>query len=474
MTPMPKENFLKGYRLLHEGALALAEATSTGMCIDVPYCLEKVAELDSDMSVAEKALMGEDFGKAWVKKYGTRMSVRSDTQLQKLLYKEWGLAEPNPDGSCPVDKEALEPLTDEHPFIKYLLEYRWAKKTHSFLAQILREQVDGTLHPQFNLHTATTFRSSSEAPNFQNLPKRDPTMMHAVRRGIKPRPGRVLVELDYSGLEVRIACCYHQDPNMVQMLETGYDMHKAWAGKCFLIDEDSPHWGTKEGKAVRFSGKNGFVFPEFYGDYWGNCSKTMWYMIDESGLKGPDGVPMKEWLSQFGITQRESASASPLTRQPSDEASFDHHIANLEREFWDDTFPVYRDWKPAWFKEYQKNGYIDLKTGFRIEGAMSQKDVNNYPVQGAAFHCLLWSFIRLQKALRQYKMHSLLIGQIHDSIVGDVTVGELHQYIDLAEQIMTVDIRKDWKWIIVPLGIEAEASAEGGDFSTLEEVHKVA
>ena len=114
--------------------------------------------------------------------------------------------------------------------------------------------------------------------------------------------------------------------------------------------------------------------------------------------------------------------------------------------------------------------YFDTLTGFRIEGLYKRNEVINYPVQGSAFHWLLWSLIRIQKLLKKYKMKSLLVGQIHDSIVGDVHKKELRDYLDIVKQVMTIDVRKHWEWIIVPLRIEAEVAPVGGSWFDKKEV----
>ena len=97
-----------------------------------------------------------------------------------------------------------------------------------------------------------------------------------------------------------------------------------------------------------------------------------------------------------------------------------------------------------------------MLTGFRVDGVHKRNDVINYPVQGAAFHVLLWSLIRLVKWLKKHKMRSVVVGQIHDSIVADVHHDELDEYLAAAKRIMTEDVRKAWPWIIIPLETEAE------------------
>jgi DNA polymerase I-like protein with 3'-5' exonuclease and polymerase domains len=80
----------------------------------------------------------------------------------------------------------------------------------------------------------------------------------------------------------------------------------------------------------------------------------------------------------------------------------------------------------------------------------------NTPIQGPSFHCLLWSFTRLNAWLKKTKMRSRVSGQIHDSIFLNVHRSELQDVLTKAEQIMTKDVRDAWKWIIVPLEVEVE------------------
>ncbi len=66
----------------------------------------------------------------------------------------------------------------------------------------------------------------------------------------------------------------------------------------------------------------------------------------------------------------------------------------------------------------------------------------NYPVQGSAFHCLLWALIRVNRLLVKYGMKSMIVGQIHDSLIGDVKIEELKDYLEIVEQVTMVDLRK--------------------------------
>ena len=95
-------------------------------------------------------------------------------------------------------------------------------------------------------------------------------------------------------------------------------------------------------------------------------------------------------------------------------------------------------------------------TGFRCWGPMSRNDSINYPVQGAAFHCLLWSFIQLDKLLLSEGLQSRLIGQIHDSMILDVLPEELEYLKEKIHKITCEDLPATWKWIIIPLEVDME------------------
>ena len=129
---------------------------------------------------------------------------------------------------------------------------------------------------------------------------------------------------------------------------------------------------------------------------------------------------------------------------------------------WNDRFRVYTDWKRRWWDEYCSKGYVHTLTGFLSQGVYRRNQVLNTAIQGSAFHCLLWSLVRLQRWLNKWKMKTKIVGQIHDSIVADVHPDEFDDYLAAVKQIITVDLRRHWDWIIVPMEIEAEASEVGG------------
>ena len=268
------------------------------------------------------------------------------------------------------------------------------------------------------------------------------------------------MEVDYGALEVRIAACYHKDPTMMDYIRTGHDLHEDMAVECFLLPQDQV---TKE---TRFQAKSSFVFAEFYGDYYISVAQALWEAFDRHKLTTSDGVTLKKHLRQHGIHELGDCNPDNAPRPN----TFEQHIKDVEDRFWGDRFSIYAGWKRAWWDAYNDAGGFDMLTGFHVEGVYRRNQVINYPVQGAAFHCLLWSLIQLQRKLRRHRMRSVIIGQIHDSIVLDVHCDEFDDVIGWAKMITVDRLRKAWPWIIVPLEVDFEAAPPGGSWYDKKEI----
>ena len=207
MTTQPNQK--DAYRLLHQGILAFSRAEQQGIGIDITYCTYMEQELSLQIRNRETEFYATKFYRHWRHTLGGKYpNINSNAQLSSFLYAVKKL-KPTKDtvtGQGATDEEALEALGI--PEIKTLLQIRKLKKLRdTYLRGFLKEQVNGKLHPNFNLHIARTYRSSSDRPNFQNIPKRDIQAQEICRRAIIPSPGNMLLEADYSGIEVAIAAC---------------------------------------------------------------------------------------------------------------------------------------------------------------------------------------------------------------------------------------------------------------------------
>ena len=455
----------EAYRLLHDGILAIARAEQQGFRVDLEYLEQRKANLTSKINRLERKFKDSDFYRHWEHSRGGRVNINSNAQLAHFLYKtkKFEVEKETESGQGSTDEETLRQLNI--PELDILLDMRKLKKVRdTYLEAFSREQVKGYIHPFFNLHLVKTFRSSSDHPNFQNIPKRDEESMQIVRKALFPRPGHQLIEVDYSGLEVRIAACYHRDSTMLKYIEDPTsDMHADMAKQIFILDTFDK--SIPAHKVLRQAAKNGFVFPEFYGDYYKNCAT---YMACNWGK-----LPPGKWKKEQGI---EIGSFVPLFL--SDHfiehgiKSLDHfieHVKKIEADFWGVRFADYAAWKDRWWKTYQKYGYIDMFTGFRCHGVMGRNDCINYPVQGAAFHCLLWAFTEIDRISREENWETRLVGQIHDSMILDVHPDELEHVVEVVHRVTCVDLPKHWPWIIVPLEVEVELCPVDGSWAEKSE-----
>ena len=260
---------------------------------------------------------------------------------------------------------------------------------------------------------------------------------------------------------------------MLKYLIDDLDMHGDMALEIYGLSKEEYNACLPKPKAVRHASKNKFVFPAFYGSYWAKIAPSLWNAMLEGKFTLGDGTPFTTHLKRkLKIRELGSLKKDENSRfgkpQP---GTFLHHISKVEDHFWHKRFPVYADWKKKWFEAYQRQGFFCSKTGFKHTGIFKRNDVINYPIQGDAFHCLLRSFYRMDEELQKRpKMQSHLVGQIHDSKLALVPIGELDEYLKLCNHIMTTELMEAWKWINVPIKIEAEVTPPGGCWYEKKEI----
>ena len=449
------------YRLIHDGILAFGRAERHGIRVDVEYCEKKKVHLTRKIKYIKNKLQDTELLKLWKKIYGNKVKLSSNYQLSYLLYTimklkpvkvTTGGKKGKKQGA--TDEESLSAL--DIPELNKILEIRkLAKVRDTYLDGFLREQVDGVIHPFGNLHLARTFRSSMNSPNFQNIPIRDIESMKICRSALSTRPGYHWLAVDYSGVEVRMACVYTEDPTLIHDTLHG-NMHKDMAIELYLLDGlDKGHSGEKN---LYQGAKNGFVFPQFYGDYSGNCAPNLLSWAKIASLK--DGTPGLVHLSDKGLVKL-NKKGKVINYE-----KFLRHVENVEDDFWNVRYKVYSKWKKKWWEDYQKRGYIDMLTGFRCKDVMDQKQCCNTPFQGTAFHCLLWSFIRIdQICYEEENWDSKIMGQIHDEISIDTYPDELEHVAETVQRVSCTELPKEWKWISIPLEVDADLCEVGDSWA---------
>lgn len=453
------EPSLNAFNLLLEGSKVLSQIEHNGVRIDVEKLNKTIEDALVEISNIEEELKKDDVYKIWKSEYRDEFNLDSCPQLGHILYtklkipcKSWtsGGASKKPKPS--VSEDSLQDVN--HPFVKKLFKAKHLKKTvNTFLKGMQKEVIDGYIHPFYNLHTVVTYRSSSDSPNWQNLPRRDPAIAKLVRNCIIPRKGRHFWELDFKGAEVCVAACVTKCPALLEYVQNKKkDMHRDSAMDLYMLEEGQVH------KAIRNAAKQWFVFAEFYGDYYIHCAKNLWEVVDREELKLTDGTPLRKHLNKIGI--RELGECNPEKKPIED--TFEYHVRYVEDIFWNKRFVGYKDWKLKWWNDYQTNGELRLPTEFVVRtgksGPLTKNEAVNVPIQAGSFHCLLWTLIKLQKWINRNKMKTYLLGQIHDSIIGDSPPDEIQDVLNEAYRIIREDLPKHFKWLIIPMECEVEVA----------------
>jgi DNA polymerase-1 len=439
-------NLQEAYRLMHFGAIALAEVEANGMRVDIPYLDQAIVDTAAEIKQLETKLKDSQEYRLQCRRYGQRVNLTSRDQLASVLYGDLG-HDPNSytkGGKPQLDEAALEKIGSD--YTKMFLHLEKLNKLHGTYLTAIRREVEGEyIHAFFGLHLVRSYRGQSDSPNLQNVPIRDPLQGPVIRKAFIPRQGCALVETDYSSLEVMVACALSGDPKLTYDATQG-DMHRDMAAECYMLDK------SEVMKPVRQATKGGFVFAEFYGDWYKQVARNLWGSIDTDNLKTKDGRSLYEHLADHGIPELGECDnkKDPLP------GTFEHHIKAVEDRFWNDRFKVYHAKRKEWIEDYRQKGYIDIATGFRCHGPMGKNQVMNYHIQGPAFHCLLWSLITLIAEIKRRGMETKIISQIHDSIIADVPLAEVPEYLQLVRDITTKRIKDAYKWITVDFRVEAE------------------
>lgn len=438
----------KANDLFFDGVLAFCDIESEGICVDDEWYRTRSKELGKEIKLIEHRLVNGVDGKKFRAKMGRDIKVSSNKDLTILFFDILKLkSTKNTVGGNPsVDVEALS--TIKSPFVENLLRYRkLIKIKDTYLSQFVKGSIGGKIHPAFLLHTVATYRSSSVSPNFQNIPVRDEEAKYETRSGIIPSKGNKLLEIDYSAMEVRICACYTKDPALITYInDPKSDMHTDQAKALFIASDD------EVSKDMRFYAKNGFVFPEIYGSGYMMCAKNIWDAVKE--IKTKKEIPLIDHLKKKGILNADQ---------------FTDHVRDVETVFWD-TFPKIKEWGDKNADFYQRKDYIQFLFGHRRGGYLSRNALANYPIQGAAFHCLLWSLIQLNRIRRVGGWKTRIIGQIHDSMIFDLYPKEEKKIIKTATYIMTKAVRMEFPFLIVPLEVEAEITEVDGSWYTKKKI----
>jgi len=305
-------------------------------------------------------------------------NINSTKQLGELLFDKLGLP--------PVKKtktgystnaEVLEKLKNKHPIVPAVMDYRMLTKLNSTYAEGLMKAIgeDGRIHTTFQNLVTATGRLSSTEPNLQNIPVRT-DLGAEIRKMFIPEHGCVLVDADYSQIELRVLAHIAGDTTMQEAFQSGMDIHTVTASQVFSVPvEQVTPLQRRHAKAVNF----GIV-----------------YGISEFSLAEDIGVSRYEAKAYID---------SYLANYPGVKAYMKQVVADAAQNGFTQTL-------------YGRRREItELKsTNFNIRQS-GERIALNTPIQGTAADLIKLAMIRVDKALVEKFPEAKLLLQVHDELI---------------------------------------------------------
>ncbi len=347
----------------------LAEMETEGFLVDRKALAQFGDMLSGRIQTAQKNifdLAGEEF------------NINSTQQLGRILFDQLGLP--------PVKKtktgystnaDVLDKLRGSHPIIQEILDYRQLTKLKSTYVDGLGKVIgpDGRIHTCFQNTVTATGRLSSTEPNLQNIPIR--TELGAQLRKMFVAPaGRVLVDADYSQIELRLLACMAGDQAMIDGFNSGEDIHRITASQVFGVpqEEVTPQM-RRSAKAVNF----GIV-----------------YGISPFSLSQDIGVTVaqaKEYMEKY------------FQHYSGVRAYMDGVVARAKADGYVTTLFARRRWVP----ELKSSNFNTRSFGERV--------ALNAPIQGTAADVIKAAMIRVRDRLLAQGLKGRLVLQVHDELI---------------------------------------------------------
>lgn len=309
---------------------------------------------------------------------GHEFNIQSSKQLGVVLFEELGLPyKKKTKTGYSTSAEVLESLAGYHPMIADVLEYRQLTKLKSTYVDGLLKVIapDGRIHSHFQQTVTATGRLSSVDPNLQNIPVRT-ELGRELRRMFVAEQGRVLVDADYSQIELRVLAHVANDDAMIEAFRGGQDIHATTASKVYgvPVEEVTPQMRSSC-KAVNF----GIVY----------------------------GISDFSLAQDIGVTRKEAA------------AFIQSYL---------DTYPGVHHYMESIKQSARESGYVETLFGRRRAlPELNSKNFNlrsfgeraamNTPIQGTAADIIKIAMLRVRDRLKAEGFEARLILQVHDELI---------------------------------------------------------
>ncbi len=383
-------------------ALVLARMENIGFAVDGKALEDYGEELQKEVD----RLQAEIYTQA-----GKEFNINSPKQLGLVLFEDLMLpAGKKTKSGYSTSAEVLEGLRYDHPIVENILQYRTVAKLKSTYCEGLLKEIaaDGRIHSSFNQAETRTGRISSTEPNLQNIPVRT-EMGRELRRFFSAEEGKVLIDADYSQIELRVLAHVANDKAMADAFINDEDIHTSTAAQVFNLPEAmvTPMMRSRA-KAVNF----GIVY----------------------------GIGAFSLAKDIGVTRKEA----------------DNYIKAYLAHF-----SGVRDYMETVVEQAAEQGYVETIFGrrrylpeltssnFNLR-SFGQRVARNMPIQGTAADIIKIAMIRVEERLRRENMETRLILQVHDELIVEAPIAEQEQAKRILEEEMAAAVS-----LSVPMVAEA-------------------
>ncbi len=370
-------------------AYVLADMEMTGFCLDRAGLEAFNAALEKE--IAEHIQTIYDMA-------GHPFNLNSPKQLGEVLFEERGLPHYKKTKSgYSTDAETLAKLAVYDPMVQSILEYRKASKLKSTYGDGLLKVIsdDGRVHTTFKQTMTLTGRLSSAEPNLQNIPVRT-EKGRELRKFFVADEGCVLIDADYSQIELRLLAHISGDEALIHAFCTGEDIHTATAAQVFGVPVSEVTGDMrKSAKAVNF----GIIYG--IGEY--SLSQDIGVSVREA----------KEFIARYFAKYPAIRGYMESTKAFANEHHYVETLYGRRREI------------------------PELAQSNKMKRAFGERVAMNTPIQGTAADLIKLAMIRVSDALREAGLRAKLILQIHDELIVEAPAHEAEAAKAILEREMT-------------------------------------
>jgi len=391
----------------------LADMERAGVKVDTKL----LAGMSRDMDAQLQALTIEIYRLA-----KGEFNIQSPIQLREVLFDRLGMKSAKKTAktrAASTAEDVLEELALVHDLPRRILEYRSVQKLKSTYVDSLPEMVSpetGRIHATFNQTVAATGRLSATEPNLQNIPIRT-AEGRRIRQAFVAEPGHLLLSADYSQIELRVLAHLSGDPTLIDTFKKGEDVHDRTSREIFgplsPIPADEQRRISKMVNYALLYGKSAFTLAKDIGVSRGEASA----FIDAYFARYSK---VREFIDDTILRARETGQVRTL-------------LGRLRR------LPDLRS----------KNVPVRME---------AERQAMNTPVQGSAADLIKRAMIDLSAALREQKLRSRLILQIHDELLLEVPEAEAEAAQALVKRVMEGALQ-----LVVPLVADARLGRSWAD-----------